>query len=93
MIYFKRLLREFDKGGLRGLRGMQRAEINVVLDDYLHPHEISIEQAYCHYTDLLSNKLRIHKYDNSTSTDYNQITEQVPSAKNIRLLSCIKKSD
>ena len=93
MIYFKKLLREFDKGGLRGLRGMQRAEINVVLDDYLHPHEISIEQAYWHYTDVLSNKLRIHKYESSTSKDYNHISEQVPSAKNIRLLSCIKKSD
>ena len=93
MLYFKKLLKEFEKGGLRGLRSMQKSEINVVLDDYLHPHEISIEQAYCHYTDLLSNKLRIHKYENSTFRDYNHISEQVPSAKNIRLLSWIKKSD
>lgn len=46
MAYFKKLLKEFEKGGLRGLRNMQKSEINIVLDDYLHPNDISIEQAY-----------------------------------------------
>ena len=56
MAYFKKLLKEFEKGGLRGLRNMQKSEINIVLDDYLHPNNISIEQAYWYYTDLISNK-------------------------------------
>jgi len=32
MAYFRKLLKEFEKGGLRGLRNMQKSEINIVLD-------------------------------------------------------------
>jgi len=46
IIYFKRLIREFEKGGLRGLRNVHKSEISVTLDCYHHPNDVSIEEIY-----------------------------------------------
>lgn len=34
MAYFKKMLKEFEKSGLRGLRSTHKTEIAIVLDDY-----------------------------------------------------------
>lgn len=87
MAYFKNLLKEFDKGGLRNLRSMHKSEISLVIDDYFHPNEVSIEQVYCYYTDLLSNKLRDQR-QKGLATD-----TVLHHAKEIRLLSHINKAE
>ena len=56
IIYFKRLIKEFEKGGLRGLRNVHKSEIGVTLDCYSHPNDVSIEEIYCYFSDILQNQ-------------------------------------
>jgi hypothetical protein len=89
IICFKKLLREFERGGLRGLRNMQKSEINITLDWYFHSNDISIEEWYCYYTDLL-----VNRKENKTRDKHGiKYQDETPSTKNIRLLATIRKSD
>lgn len=93
IIYFKRLLKNFEKGGLRGLRNMQKSEIGITLDAYFHPNDISVEEIYCYYTDLLIRRYGNDKTGRKSNQNYASGDSQLPSAKNLRLLATIKKAD
>ncbi|CAI2364368.1 unnamed protein product [Moneuplotes crassus] len=79
IIYFRRLIREFEKSGLRGIRNMHKSEIGFALDCYHHPNDVSIEQIYLYFSDILQDKL-------------DQRKRRPPVCINsLRVLSCIKK--
>ena len=59
----------------------------MVIDDFTHPNDISIEQMYCHYTDIMTNKMQ-------TMNKSGKISDStIPFLKNVRLLAQIKRSE
>lgn len=83
IIYFKRLIREFEKGGLRGLRNVHKSEISVTLDCYHHPNDVSIEEIYWYFSDCLQNK--------QMNGDKFRTEESPITLKKLRMLSSIRK--